>query len=96
MFLEIELNLVNIIVCLLSNKHRLTVGSDFGSNYWNRFDPTISTLEIESKFESISIFLKSIRSDSSRFSVPILEIESNCQKIENYIIMSRITILRSV
>ncbi len=75
---------------------RLTVGSGFGSNYWNRPDSTIPTLEIESKFESISIFLESIRSDPSRFSVSILEIESNCQEIENYIIILRITILRSV
>ncbi len=37
---------------------RLIVGSNFDSNYWNRFNSTISILEIESKFESISTFLK--------------------------------------
>ena len=47
---------------------RLTVGSGFDSNYWNRLDLTI----------------------------PTLGIESNCQEIENYVIMPRITILKSV
>ncbi len=70
---------------------RLIVKSSFDFNYWNRFDPTISTLEIDSKFESISIILKSIRFDSSRYSIPILEIESNCQETKNNVIMPRIT-----
>ncbi len=37
---------------------RLTIRSDFDSNYWNRFDPTILILEIELKSKSISSFLK--------------------------------------
>jgi len=55
---------------------RLIVGSDFGSNFWNRLDPTVSTLEIDPKSESVSNILKSNRSDSTRFSISILEIES--------------------
>jgi len=70
---------------------RLIVGLDFGSNYWNRLDPTIPTLGIDSKLDSIRANLKSIRFNSSRYSVPILGIESNCQEIENNVIMSRYT-----
>jgi len=40
---------------------RLIVGSDFGFNFRNRFDLSISILEIDSKSDSISIFLKSNR-----------------------------------
>jgi len=71
---------------------RLTVESGFGSNFWNRPDPTISILETDSKPKSISNILKSNRFNSIRFSISILEIESNCQEIENYVIMSRISI----
>jgi len=76
--------------------YRLTIGSDFGSNYWNRPDSTISTLGIDLKFELIPIILRSIQLDSSRYSISILGIESNCQKIENYVIMSRITNFRMI
>jgi len=76
--------------------NRLIVGSGFGSNYWNRFNSTISTLEIDSKFFSIRANLKSTRFDSSRYSISILEIESNCQEIENNVIISKVTILKFV
>jgi len=71
--------------------NRLAVGSDFGSNFRNRPDPTIPTLEIDPKPESISIILESIRFDPSRYSVLIVGIESNCQGIENNVIMPRYT-----
>jgi len=58
--------------------YRLIVESDFDFNYWNQFDSKVSTLEIDSKPKLISIILKSIQLDSSRYSIPILEIESNC------------------
>jgi len=73
---------------------RLIVGSDFDFNYWNRFDPTILTLEINLKPKSISIILKSIWFNSSRYSISILGIESNCQEIENNIIIPRINNFR--
>jgi hypothetical protein len=69
--------------------YRLIVESSFDFNFRNRLDSTISILRIDSKFNSISIILKSTRFDSTRFSISILEIESNCQKIENNIIMLR-------
>ncbi len=59
---------------------RLIVGSGFDSNYWNRLDSTILILGINLKLKLISTFLKSIRLNLSRFSIPILEIESNCQE----------------
>jgi len=34
---------------------RLIVGSDFDFNYWNRFDSTISILEIDLKFDRINV-----------------------------------------
>jgi len=71
---------------------RLTVESGFDSNFRNRLDSTISTLEIDSKLDSILIIIKLLRFDSTRFSISILEIESNRQKIENNIIMSRFSI----
>ncbi len=71
--------------------NRLIVRSGFGSNFRNRPDSTISTLGIDSKPESISIILESTRLDSSRYSIPILGIESNCQGIENNVIMPRYT-----
>jgi len=74
--------------------NRLIVGSGFGSNYWNRLDSTIPTLEIDSKFNLICANLESTRFNSNRYSISILEIESNCQEIENNVIMSRVTILR--
>jgi len=74
--------------------YRLTVGSGFGSNYWNRPDPTIPTLGIDPKPESIPIILEPTRPDPSRYSILILGIESNCQGIENYVIMPRITNFR--
>ncbi len=64
--------------------NRLIVGSGFGSNFWNRFDSTIPTLEIDLKFDSISIILKSNRFDSTQFSISTLEIESNCQERQEY------------
>ncbi len=79
---------------LYSVSLRLIVGSGFGSNYWNRPDPTISTLGIDPKPKSIPIILESTRPDSSRYSISILGIESNCQGIENYVIMPRITNFR--
>jgi len=86
----ILINLIAIVFIFFA-LIRLTVGSDFGSNYWNRPDPTVSILEIDSKPELVCANLKSIRLDSSRFSISILEIESNCQEIENNVIMSRYT-----
>jgi len=71
---------------------RLTVGLGFDSNFWNRPDPTIPILEIDPKLESIPNILEPNRLDSTRFSVPILGIELNRQEIENYVIMSRISI----
>ncbi len=78
-----------VIFAILS---RLTVGSGFGSKYWNRPDPSISTLGIDPKPESIPNILDTNRHDPSRFLVPILEIESNRQEIENYVILPRISI----
>jgi len=75
---------------------RLIVGLDFDSNYWNQFDSTIPTLEIDSKLNLVRANLKSIQFNSSRYSISILEIESNCQEIENNVIMSRVIILRFV
>ncbi len=69
----------------------MAVGSGFGSNFRNRPDSTILTLEIDSKLESIFIILKSTRFDSNRYLILILEIESNCQEIKNNVIMSRYT-----
>jgi len=63
---------------LVSIKIRLTVKLDFDFDYWNRFDLMVLILEIESKVKLISIFLKLIWFNSSRFSISILEIESNC------------------
>ncbi len=60
---------------------RLTVGSGFGSNFWNRIEPTVPTLGIEPKPDSIPIILESNRHNPTRFSVPILGIESNRQEI---------------
>jgi len=62
--------------------YRLTVGSGFGSNFWNRPDPTVPTLGIDSKPKSVPNILDTNRYDPSRFSIPILEIESNRQEIE--------------
>jgi len=73
-------------------ENRLIVESNFDSNFWNRLDSTIPILEIDLKLDSISIIFKSNQLDSTRFSISILEIESNCQEIENYVIMSRISI----
>jgi len=70
---------------------RLIVESSFDFNYWNQFDSTIPILEIDSKFKSICLNLKSTRFNSSQFSISILEIESNCEEIENNVIMSRYT-----
>ena len=75
---SLDFNLTLLFKNKLLDKNRLTVESGFGSNYWNRLDSTISILEIDSKPKSIYIILKSIRFDSSRYSIPILEIESNC------------------
>ncbi len=63
---------------------RLIVRSDFGSNFRNQLGLSISILEINSKFNSISIILKLTRFDSSRFSISILEIRSNCQEYQEY------------
>ncbi len=76
---------------ILSAKNRLVVGSDFGSNFRNRSDSIVSTLGIDPKSESISIILEPIRFDSSRYSILTLGIESNCQEIENNVIISRYT-----
>jgi hypothetical protein len=76
------------------NKNRLTVGSGFDSNFWNRPDPSIPTIGIDSKPDSVRANLESTRLDSSRFSIPILGIESNRQEIENYVIVPRVTIFR--
>jgi len=94
--------IINYIICLdninilltIDFVVRLIVGSGFGSNYRNRPDSTISTLGIDPKPKSISIILESIQLDPSRYSIPILGIESNCQEIENYVIMPRITNFR--
>ncbi len=59
---------------------RLIVGSSFGSNFWNRPDPTILTLGIDLKPNSISIILKLNRLDSTRFSILTLKIKLNRQK----------------
>jgi hypothetical protein len=56
---------------------RLIVGLSFDSNFRNRPNLTILTLEIDLKLDSISIILKSIQLDLTRFSISILEIESN-------------------
>ena len=72
--------------CLQLVKSRLTVDSIFDSNFRNRIDPTIPTLGIESKPDSIPTILESTRPDPTRFSIPILEIESNRQEIENDVI----------
>ena len=74
--------------------YRLTVGSGFDSNFSNRPDPTIPTLGTDPKPDSIPIILEPTRLDPSRYLVPILGIESNCQGIENYVIMPRITNFR--
>jgi len=71
---------------------RLIVESNFDSNFRNRLDSSISTLEIDLKFNSISTFLKSNQIESSRFSISKIEIESNCQEIENNIILLRFSI----
>jgi len=71
---------------------RLIVGSDFDSNFRNRLDSSISILEIDSKFNSISTFLKSNRIESSRFSILKTRIELNHQEIENNIILSEFSI----
>ena len=73
------------------NITRLAVGSGFDSNFRNRPDPTVPTLGIDPKPESIPIILEPIRSDPSRYSVLTLGIESNCQGIENNVIMPRYT-----
>ncbi len=64
--------------------NRLIVGSGFGSNFWNRFNSTVSTLEIDPKSDSVSIILKPNRFDPTRFSVSTLEIESNRQERQEY------------
>ncbi len=38
---------------------RLIVGSDFGFNYWNRFNLTILILEIDLKFDRVNTNLES-------------------------------------
>ncbi len=62
----------------------LIVRSNFDYNFRNQLDLSISILEIDSKFNSISIILKLTRFDSSRFSISILEIKSNCQEYQEY------------
>ena len=91
--LYIRLRLTVRYLSLRAFEFRLTVGSDFDSKYWNRLDPSISTLEIDLKSESISNILNTNRHNSTRFSISILEIESNCQEIKNYVILLRISIL---
>ncbi len=58
--------------------NRLNVKLGFGPNFRNRSDLTILNLGIDPKFKLISIVLKSTQFDSTRFSISILEIESNC------------------
>ncbi len=74
--------------------YRLIVGSSFDSNFRNRLDLTISTLEIDLKLNLISIILELTRLDSTRFLILILGIESNCQEIKNNIIILRFSIFR--
>jgi len=71
---------------------RLTVGSGFGSNFGNRPDPTVPTLGIDPKPESVPTILEPTRPDPTRFSIPKLGIDPNCQEPENYVITPRITI----
>ncbi len=63
---------------------RLIIGSDFDFNFWNRPNLSISTLEIHLKSDSISIILELNRLDPTQFSIPTLEIESNCQERQEY------------
>jgi len=74
---------------------RLTVESSFGFKYWNRPDPSILTLGIDSKLNSIPIILKSNQFDSTQFSISTFEIESNCQETKYNVIMPRITNFRT-
>ncbi len=80
---------------MLYFNNKLIVRSNFGFNYWNRLDLIVLILGINLKLKSISIILELIRFDLSRYSIPILGIESNCQEIENNIIISRITNFRT-
>jgi len=79
---------------ILFKLSRLIVELGFGSKCWNRPDPSVPTLGIDSKPDLVRANLESIRLDPTRFSVPILGIESNRQEIENYVIMPRITNFR--
>jgi len=78
-FLFAKQNFINNVNSIDKSLYcRLIVGSEFDFNFWNQFDTSISTIEIDSKSNSIRANLKSTRFDSSRFSILILEIESNC------------------